>query len=65
MSLEQEISSQKITQNHPEDFLLKATSLTPDQMQSLLKTKIQRKNLRRSFKKEKTLDSFYRSFVAF
>lgn len=66
MSLDQEISPQKISQNNPEDFVLKATSLTPAQVQTLLKTKNSKgKTLEELLKNKKTADSILSELCRF
>ena len=58
MTLEAEFSQKQISSNSMEDFLLKATSLTQNQTQSLLKTKNQKgKTLEELLKNKKTLNS--------
>jgi len=66
MSLDQEISPQKIPQNNPEDFILKAASLTPVQVQTLLKTKNSKgKTLEELLKNKKTADSILSELCRF
>ena len=72
MSLDQDISSQnlldkkKLVPTSSEEFLLKATSLTPTQTQSLLKTKNPKgKTLEDLLKKKKTVDSILSELCRF